>query len=96
MFDNVNVNDSDSRNKNRTPMQWNAGVGAGFTTLQANMTWLPIHPNYEVINVQAQREQPRSTYKYFQSLTKLRRTKALREGGFDFKIVNDDVFAYTR
>lgn len=87
---------TDDRDKNRTPMQWNSGVGAGFTTLQANETWLPIQPNYVAINVQAQREQPRSTYKYFQSLTRLRKTKALREGSFDLKVISTNVLAYTR
>lgn len=86
----------DNRDPNRTPMQWNNGVGAGFTSRQANETWLPIHPNYISINVQAQREQPRSTYKYFQSLTRLRKTKPLREGNFTLEVINTNVLAYTR
>lgn len=86
----------DDRDKNRTPMQWNSGIGAGFTTLEANETWLPIHPNYVTINVQAQREQPRSTYKYFQSLTRLRKTKPFKEGRFELQVINRNVLAYTR
>jgi alpha-glucosidase len=89
-------NIKDGRDPNRTPMQWNSGVGAGFTTLEAKDTWLPIHPNYVTINVQAQREQPRSTYKYFQSLTKLRKTKAFRDGDFELQVINTNVLAYTR
>lgn len=87
---------NDGRDPCRTPMQWNSGVGAGFTTRNANETWLPIHPNYVSINVQSEREQQRSTYKYFQSLTALRKTKAFREGSFEAKVVNENVLAYTR
>lgn len=86
----------DNRDPNRTPMQWNSGVGAGFTTRNANETWLPIHPNYLYINVQAQREQQRSTYKYFQSLAKLRKTRVFREGGFHLEVINENVLAFTR
>lgn len=87
---------NDGRDPNRTPMQWNNGVGAGFTSRYANETWLPIHPNYVVINVQAQREQPRSAYKYFQSLTKLRKTQVFREGRFSLEVINENVLAFTR
>ncbi|XP_070505141.1 alpha-glucosidase-like [Chironomus tepperi] len=96
MHDNNDVPNWDSRNKNRTPMQWNGGNGAGFTTKRANETWLPIHPNYHTINLQSQREQEVSTYKYFQTLTKLRKGRVIRDGSFDFKIINDDVFGFTR
>lgn len=87
---------NDNREPNRTPMQWNSGVGAGFTTRNAAETWLPIHPNYVTINVQAQREQQRSTYKYFQSLTLIRKTKTFRDGSFNLNVINENVLAYTR
>jgi glycosidase len=96
MHDNNAVNDTDGRNKNRTPMQWNGGRGAGFTSLDADQTWLEIHPNYAAVNLQSQVEQPRSTYKYFQSLTALRKHNAIRKGDFTFTTINEDVFAYTR
>jgi alpha-glucosidase len=87
---------TDNRDPNRTPMQWNSGEGAGFTTMETDKTWLPINPNYVSINVQAQREAPQSTYKYFQSLTSLRKTSAFREGSFSLEVINDNVLAYTR
>lgn len=96
MQDNLAAPAYDGRNKNRTPMQWNSGRGAGFTSRKYDDTWLPIHENYVSINLQAQREQPRSTYKYFQSLTKLRHGNAILKGDFTFKVINEDVFAYTR
>lgn len=96
MQDNRRFTINDSRDPNRTPMQWNSGVGAGFTTRNAEDTWLPIHPNYVSINVQAQREQIGSTYKYFQSLTTLRKTKAFREGSFNLRVISENVLAFTR
>jgi alpha-glucosidase len=86
----------DGRDPNRTPMQWNSGVGAGFTTRNAPDTWLPIHPNYVYINVQSQREQQRSTYKYFQTLTTIRKREAFREGSFELKVINENILAYSR
>lgn len=85
----------DSREPNRTPMQWSAGVGAGFTT-DLSKAWLPIHPNYLTINVEAQKAEAKGTYKYFQSLTALRKTSAFREGSFSLKVINENVLAYTR
>ena len=87
---------NDNRDPNRTPMQWNSGTGAGFTSKNAEETWLKIHPNYISINVQAQREASKSTYKYFQSLTTLRKTTAFREGSFKLEVINENVLAYTR
>ncbi len=46
-----------SRDNARTPMQWDASEGAGFTT---GDPWLPINPNYEDINVAADRANERS------------------------------------
>jgi len=88
---------TDNREPNRTPMQWNSGVGAGFTKLDISETWLPIHPNHVVINVQAQREQERSTFKYFQSLTALRKLPTFRNGtNFDVQVISENVLAYSR
>jgi glycosidase len=46
-----------SRDNARTPMQWDASEGAGFTT---GDPWLPINPNYEDVNVAADRAAERS------------------------------------
>lgn len=96
MQDNVDVPGWDGRNKNRTPMQWNGGNGAGFTTRRSNETWLPIHPNYHTINLQDQREREGSTYKYYQTLTALRKKRAFREGSYQPVAIKDHVFAFAR
>lgn len=96
MYDNDDAPNWDGRNKNRTPMQWTGGSGAGFTSRAYNDTWLPIHPNYPAVNLQLQREMPRSTYKHFQSLTALRKKRAFREGSYHDEVINEHVFAHAR
>lgn len=97
MRDNNDAPTNDGRNKNRTPMQWSHEVGAGFTTAQmANNTWLPIHPNYEYVNVANQKETKCGTYKYLQSLTALRKERAFRQGKYEDRVISEHVFAYAR
>jgi alpha-glucosidase len=64
----------------RTPFQWNAGPGAGFT---AGEPWLPINPDYQELNVEAQDGDPDSVLSFYRRLIWLRKkTPALREGSF--------------
>ncbi|MDR0448516.1 MAG: alpha-glucosidase, partial [Treponema sp.] len=51
-----------SRDNSRTPFQWNAGSGAGFTTGKA---WLGINGNYKKLNYQAQRNDPDSVLSFY-------------------------------
>ncbi len=63
----------------RSPMQWDASPNAGFTT--AGHTWLPLHPNYRLRNVAAQREDPHSLWNFVRALIAQRRANAaLRRG----------------
>lgn len=96
MTDNNNVPNWDGRNKNRTPMQWSDETGAGFTKKNPPDTWLPINPNYVQINLEAQKIQAKSTYKYFQTLTSLRKKKAFREGSYKPDVMSEYVFAHVR
>lgn len=42
-----------SRDPERSPMQWSGDMNAGFN-IKTNITWLPVHPNYESVNVEVQ------------------------------------------
>lgn len=42
---------SASRDPERSPMQWNSDMNAGFNN-KTNITWLPIHPDYKTVNVE--------------------------------------------
>jgi alpha-glucosidase len=84
------------RDGERTPMQWNAGVDAGFST--AKSTWLPVAPDYKTVNVATEEHQPTSLLNYYKILIRLRKTNPqLRDG--DLICVdenNDNVLSYIR
>lgn len=84
------------RDGERTPMQWNASVDAGFSN--AKSTWLPISPDYKTVNVAAEEQRPDSILNYYKALIRVRKENPeLREGDFvsvDEK--NDNVLSYLR
>jgi oligo-1,6-glucosidase len=59
-----------SRDHARTPMQWDAGPNAGFTT---GRPWLPVNPNHVDVNAAAQVGDPDSVFSHVQRLIRLRR-----------------------
>ena len=67
-----------SRDPARTPMQWEATPGAGFSPAAANSErpepWLPINPDHRQRNVQAQLANSRSMLNLYRRLLQLRRT----------------------
>ncbi|MFB9993994.1 alpha-amylase family glycosyl hydrolase [Deinococcus oregonensis] len=88
---------SASRDPERTPMQWEAGANAGFAP--AGVTpWLPLAPDADTVNVQAQQDDPHSDLNYFRALTRLRLEYPVLLGG-DYRSLDtahSDVFAFER
>ena len=84
------------RDGERTPMQWDASVNAGFSA--AKTTWLPVAPNYPRRNVAAETRDPDSLLNYYKVLMRLRRTNgALRDGAFQLVNESDkNVLAFVR
>jgi oligo-1,6-glucosidase len=83
------------RDNARTPMQWSAGKGAGFTTADP---WIKINPNYTDINAESQVSDPNSIYRYYQRLIRLRREHRVITDG-EYKLLDADnpsVYTYTR
>ena len=58
-----------SRDNARTPMQWDAGPNAGFTSADP---WLPANPNYTWLNAAAQIDATDSVFAHYQALIRLR------------------------
>lgn len=83
------------RDNARTPMQWDAGAHAGFTTGEP---WLPVNENHVTINAAAQVDDPNSVFSYYKALIALRKQyPVFRDGGFTLLCPEDArVFAYTR
>lgn len=84
-----------SRDNARTPMQWEASPGGGFTE---GKSWLAVNPNCQDINVASQEQDPDSILNFYRSLTGLRKENPVMAHG-DFKLlspVDGPVVAYER
>jgi len=69
-----------SRDNARTPMQWDASPGGGFTT---GTPWLDLNGNYRTINYENQQQDPDSVLRFYQKMISLRaETPALLIGQF--------------
>jgi len=75
------------RDGERTPMQWNGGPGAGFTT--AEKPWLPVGGDAALTNVAAETQDPASILNFYKAILRLRRqVKGLSHGAL--RLVGDD------
>ena len=84
-----------SRDNSRTPMQWNAGAGGGFTS---GVPWIGMNPNHTTVNVEAAVADPESVFHHYRRLIELRHTMPVVVDG-DFELLAPDdprVFAYMR
>jgi alpha-glucosidase len=82
------------RDGERTPMQWDSSVHAGFSTVEP---WLPIAADFEVENVKNMRRDTTSIYQLHRRLIAARRARpALRVGSYRPVAVKGDVIVYAR
>ncbi len=84
-----------SRDPARTPMQWDAGPHAGFSTAAP---WLPISADYREGNVATQQEDPRSILNLYKQLLRYRRAMPALTAGRYETVTNglDDCLTYRR
>ncbi len=83
------------RDGERTPMQWNAGVNAGFSKAKP---WLPVPASAQTHNVESETKDPDSVLNFYRQLLVLRHKEpTLLEGDY-FPLNEEDpnVFAYLR
>ena len=70
-----------SRDHARTPMQWDATPGAGFST---GTPWIGVNPDHVEVNVAAQRDDPDSVLAHHRRLIELRhRDPVVTDGDFE-------------
>jgi alpha-glucosidase len=83
------------RDNSRTPMQWDDGNQAGFTT---GSPWLKVNPNHKEINVEDALKDLDSIYHYYKKLIELRKQhETLVYGNYDIVLEDhDQIYAYTR
>lgn len=83
-----------SRDNARTPVQWNAEEGAGFTTGEP---WLKINANKEYINVENEALDDNSILNFYKKMIEFRKnSQALQEGSYRRVASPSDVYIFTR
>lgn len=83
-----------TRDPERTPFQWDSTKNAGFSS--AAKTWLPVNPNYNTLNLEAQKKAKESHYKFYKTVSELRTHDTFRYGDIKLMAINNNVFAYVR
>ena len=83
-----------SRDPERTPMQWDATTGAGFTS---GTPWLPLPADYATTNVATERDDPSSLLTLYRRLITLRRaTPSLVDGAYVPVSATGELLLYRR
>jgi oligo-1,6-glucosidase/alpha-glucosidase len=82
------------RDRSRTPMPWDDGDHAGFSSVEP---WLPLNPDWRTRNIAAQEGDPASMLSLYRRLLSLRRAEpALAVGAFHLLEAPEGVLAYSR
>jgi alpha-glucosidase len=82
------------RDPQRTPMQWDTTLHAGFTTV---LPWLPVSDDYEQVNVESESEDPESSLNLYKRLLSYRnQSEVLRLGNYAAIELHDDILGYKR
>jgi alpha-glucosidase len=91
----INLGIDKTRDQERTPMQWNSQLAAGFSTAKP---WLPVSPDFEQRNVAVQHDDPNSMLNLYRQLLKYRRNSPALEGGAyrSLDVGDEDCFVYLR
>lgn len=84
-----------SRDNARTPMQWDAGRNAGFSSATP---WLPVHDDYASQNVEGEAAEADSVLSWYRELARLRQDHDELLCGDYHELLADDerIYAYTR
>lgn len=86
---------SKSRDNSRTPMQWNASDGAGFSS---STPWIPLGYNYRTVNVEQAISDKSSVFYLYKALIRLRKIHPVLVWG-DYKDLlpeSADLWIYSR
>ena len=83
-----------SRDNARTPMQWSAEEGAGFT---GGKPWLKINENYKAVNVQAESALDDGVLAFWKQMIALRKSDStLADGSYSPLYEGAHVYAFAR
>ena len=84
-----------SRDSSRTLVQWDATSHAGFTTGEP---WFHVNPNYPIINVAQQEQDPDSILNFYRKAIELRKNMpCVRYGNYkEYEKGSDKLYMYSR
>ena len=84
-----------SRDNARTPMQWDSGRNAGFST---GIPWFSVNPNYLTINAAAEEKNPDSILNFYRRLLKFRKENPVVLCGSYHELLpeSNELFVYER
>ncbi|MBT2554026.1 alpha-glucosidase [Arthrobacter sp. ISL-5] len=84
-----------NRDNARTPVQWEAGRNAGFTT---GAPWIAVNPNANTINAAAQVDDPQSVFSFYRQVIALRHADpVVAYGDFTMLLPDDEhIYAFRR
>jgi len=83
-----------NRDKSRSPMQWTAGINAGFSS---GKPWIKIQENFRMVNVQQSLLQDNSLLNTYKKLIKLRNSEPiLQYGGYEKLEMTGEMIGFTR
>ncbi|MEU4242742.1 alpha-amylase family glycosyl hydrolase [Actinoplanes sp. NPDC026619] len=81
----------------RTPMQWDDGPNAGFSTASAEKLYLPIDPDPQRPTVAAQENDPGSTLNFVRELIRIRKDNPALQTRASIEVISEGYpFAYVR
>ncbi|MBD5560785.1 MAG: alpha-glucosidase [Clostridia bacterium] len=91
----IEIVQAQNRDNARTPMQWNTEPNAGFTK---GVPWLPVNPNFQEINAEAEMADPDSVFNFYRQLIALRKELPVFRTGEFTPLQRDSatVLAYRR
>jgi len=83
-----------NRDKSRSPMHWDDGLNAGFST---GKPWIKVHPDYQKVNLQQSMNQDKSILNTYKALINLRNSeKALQYGSYEKLEKSGEQIRFTR
>lgn len=83
-----------TRTGTRTPMQWNDGPGAGFSSAPESSFYLPLDPDKNRPSVAVQQADADSLYNLIKQLLALRSSHAAFKPDSDLKVLSDEACPY--
>ena len=83
-----------NRTGTRTPMQWNDGINAGFSTAPAENLYLPVDSDSLRPDVAAQQNDPQSVYSFVKELLALRNQHEALRCDAELEILSDETKPY--